>query len=51
MLRDILHDWGGDRLTLRHLYRVFIRSKFDCGSMGNNSGSRTVVGALEPIVN
>ena len=44
-------DWGGDRLISRHLYRVFIRSKLDYGSIVYNSGSRTVVGALEPIVN
>ena len=52
MLRSISsHDWGGDRLTLRHLYRVFIRSKLDYGSIVFNSASKTTISTLEPIVN
>ena len=47
------NDWDDEIhiFTGFHLLRVFIRSKLDYGFIVYNFGSRTVVGALEPIVN
>lgn len=52
MLKSIsAQDWGGDKLILRHLYRIFIRSKLDYGSMIYHSAAKTTTNILEPVVN
>ena len=42
-------DWGGDRKVLLHLYRSFIRSKLDYGSVVYGSACKTTLQMLDPI--
>ena len=52
LLRVVSHrDWGGDCVTLIKLYRCFIRSKLDYGSIVYGSARKSYVQMLDPIQN
>ena len=42
-------DWGADQKTLLHLYKLYIRSKIDFGSIVYQSASQTTKQLIEPI--
>ena len=52
LLRVVAHrDWGGDFETLIKLYRCFIRSKLDYGSIVYGSARKSYIQMLDPIQN
>ena len=42
-------DWGANQKTLMHLYKLYIRSKLDYGSIIYQSASRTTEELIDPI--
>jgi ribonuclease HI len=52
LLKVVAHrDWGGDCNTLLKLYRCFVRSKLDYGSVVYGSARKSYTQMLDPIQN
>ena len=45
------HEWGADQRTLLHLYKLFVRSKLDYGSIVYASACPSTLLLLDPLAN